>query len=140
MSSNRVSRGLRNCNPGNIRRSNTKYQGEKTPSTDSAFKQFESLEWGYRALFMLLHTYRVRGYGDTIAKMISRYAPPSENNTEAYISRLCRATGFERDMPLDTLDAEQMVPVVCAISAVENGVEADWQCVTRGWEKFISSL
>lgn len=135
-----MSRGLRNCNPGNIRRSNTKYQGEKTPSTDSAFKQFESLEWGYRALFMLLHTYRVRGYGDTIAKMISRYAPPSENNTEAYISRLCRATGFERDMPLDTLDAEQMVPVVCAISAVENGVEADWQCVTRGWEKFISSL
>lgn len=140
MSSNRVSRGLRNCNPGNIRRSNTKYQGEKTPSTDSAFKQFESLEWGYRAVFMLLHTYRVRGYGDTIEKMISRYAPPSENNTEAYISRLCRATGFERDMPLDTLNAEQMVPVVCAISAVENGVEADWQCVTRGWEKFISSL
>lgn len=140
MSSNRVSRGLRNCNPGNIRRSNTKYQGEKTPSTDSAFKQFESLEWGYRAVFMLLHTYRVRGYGDTIEKMISRYAPSSENNTEAYISRLCRATGFERDMPLDTLNAEQMVPVVCAISAVENGVEADWQCVTRGWEKFISSL
>lgn len=140
MSSNRVSRGLRNCNPGNIRRSNTKYQGEKTPSTDSAFKQFESLEWGYRAVFMLLHTYRVRGYGDTIEKMISRYAPPSENNTEAYISRLCRATGFERDMPLDTLNAEQMVPVVCAISAVENGVEADRECVTRGWEKFISSL
>lgn len=135
-----MSRGLRNCNPGNIRRSNTKYQGEKIPSTDSAFKQFESLEWGYRAVFMLLHTYRVRGYGDTIAKMISRYAPPSENNTEAYISRLCRATGFERDMPLDTLNAEQMIPVVCAISAVENGVEADWQCVTRGWEKFISSL
>lgn len=140
MSSNRVSRGLRNCNPGNIRRSNTMYQGEKTPSTDSAFKQFESLEWGYRAVFMLLHTYRVRGYGDTIAKMISRYAPPSENNTEAYISRLCRATGFERDMPLDTLNAEQMIPVVCAISAVENGVEADRACVTRGWEKFISSL
>ncbi len=140
MSSNRVSRGLRNCNPGNIRRSNTKYQGEKTPSTDSAFKQFESLEWGYRAVFMLLHTYRVRGYGDTIEKMISRYAPPSENNTEAYISRLCRATGFERDMPLDTLNAEQMVPVVCAISTVENGVEADRECVTRGWEKFISSL
>lgn len=140
MSSNRVSRGLRNCNPGNIRRSNTKYQGEKTPSTDSAFKQFESLEWGYRAVFMLLHTYRVRGYGDTIEKMISRYAPPSENNTEAYISRLCRATGIDRDAPLDTLNSEQMVPVVCAISAVENGVEADWQCVTRGWEKFISSL
>lgn len=140
MMSSKLSRGLRNCNPGNIRRSKTKYQGEKTDSTDSAFKQFESLEWGYRAIFMLLHTYRVRGYGDTIAKMISRYAPPCENNTEAYISRLCRATGIDRDAPLDTLNSEQMIPIVCAISAVENGVEADWQCVARGWERFISSL
>ena len=140
MMSSKLSRGLRNCNPGNIRRSKTKYQGEKTDSTDSAFKQFESLEWGYRAIFMLLHTYRVRDYGDTIAKMISRYAPPCENNTEAYISRLCRATGIDRDTPLDTLNSEQMIPIVCAISAVKNGVEADWQCVTRGWELFISSL
>ena len=81
MMSSKLSRGLRNCNPGNIRRSNTKYQGEKTHSTDSAFKQFESLEWGYRAIFMLLHTYRVRGYGDTITKMISRYAPPCEKSS-----------------------------------------------------------
>ena len=140
MKSNRVSRGLRNCNPGNIRQSKTRYKGEKPHSTDSAFKQFETLEWGYRAVFMLLHTYRVRGYGDTIAKMISRYAPPFENNTEAYISRVCQQTGIDRDQRLNTLNSVQMIPIVSAISAVENGVKADEGVVARGWELFITSL
>lgn len=36
-------RGLRNNNPGNIRLSSTKYQGEVQPSQDTAFKQFESM-------------------------------------------------------------------------------------------------
>ncbi len=139
MKSSKTPRGLRNLNPGNIRRSKTRYKGEKADSTDASFKQFESLEWGYRAIFMLLHTYRVRGYGDTIAKMIARYAPPSENNTEAYISRVCRSTGIDRDTPLDTLSADQMIPIVCAISAVENGVEADVDVVTKGWELFMTA-
>jgi hypothetical protein len=38
-----MSRGLQNCNPGNIRQSKVRYKGEVRPSRDSAFKQFESL-------------------------------------------------------------------------------------------------
>ena len=49
-----MSRGLKNCNPGNIRQSKSRYKGEVRPSRDPAFKQFESLAWGYRAIFMLL--------------------------------------------------------------------------------------
>ena len=52
-------RGLRNRNPGNIRRSAVRYKGE-TKSDDAAFKTFASTAWGYRAMFVLLHTYRVR--------------------------------------------------------------------------------
>ena len=55
-----MSRGLRNCNPGNIRQSKGRYKGEVRPSRDPAFKQFESLAWGYRAIFVLLDTYRTR--------------------------------------------------------------------------------
>ena len=91
---------------------------------------------GYRAIFVLLHTYKVRGYGQTIAQMISRYAPASENDTEAYIRRVTRATGIDKDALLDTHSAEQMIPIVCAISAVENGVAADLEAVQRGWELF----
>ncbi len=53
-----MSRGLQNCNPGNIRQSKVRYKGEVRPSRDSAFKQFESLAWGYRAIFVLLDTCR----------------------------------------------------------------------------------
>ena len=80
-----MSRGLANCNPGNIRQSKVRYKGEVRPSRDPAFKQFESLAWGYRAIFVLLHTYRVRHGLRSIREMISRWAPPSENRTEAYI-------------------------------------------------------
>ena len=134
------SRGLRNRNPGNIRRSKVHYKGEKEFSTDSAFKQFETLEAGYRAMFVLLHTYRVRGYGSTISQMIARYAPPSENNTEAYIARVERMSKIDRHTRLDTLSEEQMVPVVCAMSAVENGVVAERAAVERGWQMFVADF
>ena len=39
-----MSRGLDNRNPGNIRRSRTRYKGEVRPSRDAAFKEFESVE------------------------------------------------------------------------------------------------
>lgn len=138
--SSRKSRGLRNCNPGNIRKSKVRYKGEKAVSTDSAFKQFESIEAGYRAMFVLLHTYRIKGYGSTLSQMIARYAPPVENNTEAYITRVEKSTKICRDTPLDTLSAEQMIPVVCAMSAVENGVAADYEAVKRGWMMFIEDF
>ena len=93
-----MSRGLSNCNPGNIRQSKVRYKGEVQPSRDPAFKQFESLAWGYRAVFVLLHTYRVRHGLRTVRGMISRWAPPVENHTEAYIrAPVVSRRGFRRD-------------------------------------------
>jgi hypothetical protein len=109
------------------------YVGEKSYSTDRAFKQFESLEAGYRAMFVLLHTYRLRGYGSTIEQMISRYAPPSENNTEAYITAVCDMTGIGADEPLDTRSKRDMIPLVGAMSKVENGVQPDFEDVEAGF-------
>ena len=65
---------------------------------------------------MLLHTYRVRHGLRTIRKMISRWAPPSENHTEAYIRAVAADTGIGPDEALDTLDPATMVPVAAAIS------------------------
>ncbi len=87
-----MSRGLDNRNPGNIRRSRVRYKGEVHPSSDPEFKQFRSLEWGYRAVFVVLHTYRVRHGLDTVAQMIARWAPPSENRTDG----ACRAKSLPK--------------------------------------------
>ena len=88
-----MSRGIANRNPGNIRRSRVRYRGEVRPSRDPDFKQFESMEWGYRAMFVLLDTYRLRYGLDTLRRMISRYAPPEENHTALYIDAVCDMTG-----------------------------------------------
>lgn len=129
-----MSRGIDNCNPGNIRLSKVFYRGEVQPSQDAAFKQFSSMEWGYRAMFVLLDTY-ARRYGlNTIRGMISRYAPPSENNTEAYIAAVCEWTGIAADEVLDTRSRRDMVPIVVAMSRIENGVPALRLQVEKGFD------
>lgn len=132
-----MSRGLSNNNPGNIRRSKVRYRGEVRPSRDPEFRQFETPAWGYRAIFVLLDTYR-RRYGlDTLRGMITRWAPPVENRTDAYIRAVADDTGLDPDERLDTRDRRTMVPVAAAISRVENGVKADRAEVERGWELFV---
>ena len=131
-----MTRGLRNRNPGNIRRSKTRYLGEVTPSRDAAFKQFETMAWGYRAMFVLLDSYRRRGYG-TLRQMIARYAPPVEKHTENYIRCVATWSGVDADEPLDTHDRTIMLAVVAAMSRMENGREAVMSDVEAGWTLFI---
>ena len=133
-----MARGLANRNPGNIRRSAVRYRGEVQPSRDPAFKQFETMAWGYRAIFVLLDTYRVRHGLRTLAEMIARWAPPTENRTDAYIRAVAERTGIPADRPLNTRDRATMIPVAAAISRVENGVDALLQEVEQGWELFIN--
>lgn len=131
-----MSRGISNCNPGNIRISKIKYLGEIIPSKDKAFKQFESMAYGYRAMFVLLLTYSKNGY-KTIRQMISRYAPPIENHTENYIKFVSERSGIFADVELDTNDPAEMIPVVSAMSQMENGVPAVPEQVRQGWELYI---
>lgn len=129
-------RGLRNCNPCNIRISSTKYLGEIVPSQDRAFKQFKSMDWGYRAVFVLLHHYYYKRGLKTIRQIINRYAPPVENNTDGYINKVAAAVYLSPDDILPFEDRETMILVVSAMSRVENGVPAVITDVIAGWELF----
>ncbi|WP_263079244.1 structural protein [Endozoicomonas sp. Mp262] len=76
-------RGIRNHNPGNIRHGD-KWQGLAKSQPDKSFCQFISPEWGVRAMARILINYQ-KLYGlDTLRKIIYRWAPPTENNSEAY--------------------------------------------------------
>lgn len=88
-------------------------------------------------MFVLLHTYRVRHGCRTIRQMIARWAPPSENATDNYIRAVAQRTGLNPDRPLDTRSAAEMIPVVAAMSAVENGVPARDEEVLEGWELYV---
>lgn len=131
-----MSRGLRNCNPGNIRQSRSNFKGEVRPSRDSAFKQFESMAYGYRAMFVLLNSYHKRYGLTTIREMISRWAPPTENFTEGYIRLVSERSGIAADAEVDSRSERDMVPIVAAMSEIENGKKAAMNDVYEGWKLF----
>lgn len=132
MRKNELPRGLRNNNPGNIRRNSDMFQGEVTPSRDKDFKQFKTMAHGYRAVFKILSNYYRNYKLDTIRKMIGRWAPENENNTSAYVSLVSSYAGIGPD-DLISFDREQMIRIVAGMSRVENGKEADMSDVIAGW-------
>ncbi len=129
-----MSRGLRNCNPGNIRNSSTVWIGEVVPSQDNTFKQFKSMAYGYRALIKLLQNYRKLYNKQTITEFIQRWAPPKENDTSAYINRVCREMQVSATYIPDIEDRKIMCAFAAAISQVENGVPAVMSDIEKGWE------
>jgi hypothetical protein len=124
-------RGLRNNNPLNIRHSADRFQGE-IAGTDKSFKTFSSLAYGYRAAFVILGTYLSQGF-NTIEKIISRWAPPTENDTESYISQVERYSGVPRHKELTSASETEYMMIVAAMSFVENGQNADIAQVQAGF-------
>ena len=132
-------RGIRNCNPLNIRRSKDQWKGLAEVQTDRAFCQFKTLEYGWRAAFVLLtrtyyHKYRLY----TIRDIVSKWAPESDHNdTTAYIANVSELTGIDPDEPIGIpLEKPARWMMVGAAMAVqENGTNVfDYFAMLRGWE------
>ncbi|NHB92958.1 structural protein [Photorhabdus cinerea] len=117
-----MSRGIRNNNPGNIRWGDY-WQGLVPGSqrTDKSFCQFASPEYGIRAIIKILQNYHKKYGINTVSGIISRYAPPNENNTEGYVNRVCKDTGVTCDQAINVFDRAFMAKLIKAIITVENG-------------------
>lgn len=126
-----TARGLRNNNPGNVRHGPDKWQGMAAQQSDTEFVQFRSMEYGVRAIARILLTYQKRG-ADTISEIVSRYAPPNENNTAAYVSSVCKQTGYGALVELDIDNFEVMKSLVRAIVRHETGTELPERTIDDG--------
>lgn len=132
MNSEKKPRGLRNNNPLNIRVGNN-WQGEVEKPTDSQFEQFTSMTNGCRAAFILLRRYINERKYNTIRKIVTHWAPSSENNTNMYIKVVSRYSGIDADTPLSFQDLPTMYSVFQGMCFVENGVEIPEIPVLRGY-------
>ena len=98
MTKTKLPRGLRNNNPLNIRHSASRWQGARVEQTDKAFVQFTSMTMGYRAAWRILETYykhfEAQHKPFTPRNIIYRWAPPNENDSEAYLRRVCQLTNL----------------------------------------------
>ena len=88
-------RGIRNQNPCNIRRGSSKWEGLRQEQTDPHYCQFTSMTYGLRAAFKLLQTYYNTHGCRTLTQIITRWAPPQDDNdTECYIRAVADFTGM----------------------------------------------
>lgn len=109
-------RAWRNNNPGNIRMSEF---SRKMGAIGAAggFAVFPDEQTGIAAVKQLLTT---KNYANkTIAGAISRYAPPSENNTAAYQRSIEKLTGLNINRKMSELSDQELDKVANAIRHIE---------------------
>jgi hypothetical protein len=111
-------RGIRNNNPGNIDQGQN-FVGEIV-SKDSRFAQFESPEFGIRAIYKVQKTYETKHGLTSVADRVARWAPPNENNTQAYINTVASKMGVSPTAPFTITDPVLGPAFVEAIVEVEN--------------------
>lgn len=122
-------RGIRNFNPGNIDRvAGVRWQGQATTQDDPRFVSFTGPRWGIRAIARVLITYQDKRQAadgsriDTVREIVERWAPPNENNTDAYALQVAKALGIGPDAEgLDVYDFATMRALVLGIIHHENG-------------------
>jgi len=120
---NRVPRGIRNCNPLNIRKSSATWQGLVEKSKDAEFCEFHTLEYGWRAAIInIAVTYRKRGW-NTIRKIITHWAPENENDTKTYIKFVASYSGIDENKELDDIrrNREEYRRVLIGMAKFEQG-------------------
>ncbi len=109
-----------NNNPGNIKKGDA-WLGESPICKSQHFVCFNSSEWGLRALAIVLHNYYIVHNLNTVTAIITRYAPPSENNTKLYIAFVSYSLGVKKDSPLNLQDPFTLAFLMNAIITYEQG-------------------
>jgi len=107
-------------NPGGIKRvPGVTWVGQTDDQPDKLFVQFSTPQYGIRAIAHTLRTYWLKDGVTTVAQAITRWAPPAENYTQAYINAVCPECGVEPDEPVEL--PVILFPLVRAIINHENG-------------------
>ncbi|HWY24438.1 MAG TPA: hypothetical protein VNX47_05930 [Nevskia sp.] len=114
-------RGLRNNNPGNLRYNpNIQWQGQIGQDA-AGFALFDSPFHGLRALSLnLVNQQNQDGLG-TVSQIITKFAPPSENDTASYIANVSASMGVGPNDMLNLNDPQVLQSLTSAVVTQENG-------------------
>lgn len=130
-----ATRGIRNNNIGNIRVSKDQWEG--ATGDDGSFVTFDTPDSGVRALAKNLMSYGRQGY-DSIEKIINRWAPPSENDTQSYIDSVVAATGIPATQSIDLTNPDVLASLSEAIGYHETGSRYDPEVYKLGVSRALS--
>jgi len=129
-------KGLRNNNPLNIRRGE-RWKGLVLPGTDPQFCQFKNMKLGVRAGFILLRQYIKKYSCNTVRSIVSRWAPPSENDTQAYIANVSRWARIDPDKAIRYEDKPRMLALMRAMICQECGTTIPQQIIIDAYNSTL---
>jgi len=116
----KMTRGLRNKNPGNIRYNPANDWNGQVGKDDKDFVIFSHASYGIRAIGKTLDSYQRRGV-QTIAQIISTWAPESENNTASYIRSVLSQMNIVDENYIPNRNDGDFLPLAKSIIRHENG-------------------
>ncbi len=123
MTSTSGTRGIRNRNPGNLDHSAANNWVGELPfdaEIEKRFCRFDRAENGIRALCKTLLSYQRKHGLKTVAGIIKRWAPASENDTASYIRAVEQLTGTRPGADIDLSQRSVMKGFARAIIHHEN--------------------
>lgn len=113
-------RGIRNNNPLNIEAGRFTQSSPGFQGSDGRFARFASPEQGIAAADRLLTTYGQQGI-NTVAGVINKWAPPTENNSSSYAATVAKSIGVDPNAPINLSDPATRQKLIGAMAQVENG-------------------
>lgn len=128
-----IPRGIRNNNPLNIRKGDN-WIGLSKNQTDPAFCQFDSITYGLRAGLIIIRKYMMMYNLHSIHAIVSRWAPPSENDTTAYIKSVSSMMKMHALQTFDFGDRGRIVALVSAMCKVETGITIDQKLIESAYD------
>ena len=141
----KISRGMRNNNPLNIRHGKSRWQGMADYQPDKEFVTFRTLAYGYRAAWVLIDNYRfhlaAQGLRYNVSNIIRRWAPPADgNDTTAYVATVARIAGLDPQAELPPANTPEggllIARLIAAMTCVECGLQPDrveWEALREGY-------
>ena len=120
----------------NIRAGQAQWLG--MTGSKKGFVEFDTQEHGIRAWLVLMRNYRRRYGCRTIRQIVTRFAPPTENQTERYIRYCCQTVvlGDNADIGQDIMYA--MLGV--AMARMETGTMLDVGTISEIMKKYDISI
>lgn len=132
------SRGDRNNNPLNIKKSTIHWNNEIDSKSENVFEVFKTPYDGYIAgLKLLYHHYHGGCY--TLSTLISKWAPKAENQTDVYINFVSQSTHLAPNTPF-SFSIVNIGNIVNAMARFENGYIPNSRTFLIALEDFFNSL
>lgn len=97
------------------------------------YKLFETIEYGYRAMFLILRSYETLYGLSRLDSIIARWNRGRRISTREYIRAVANGLGMARNGYIDLRCEESAVRLVRSMIRVEYGFWEEWEVLRRAW-------